>query len=50
MVEDECEDLLKQAKERSEKLGDRFVHVFQQKVEQIEEECIDVALARKRTK
>jgi len=46
VVEDECEHLLKEAKERSEKLGDRFVLVLQQKVEQIEQECIELAISR----
>lgn len=41
-VPEDCDDLLKQAKDLSEKLGDRFVHVFNQKVEQVEQECMEV--------
>jgi len=45
-VPDDCDDLLKEAKQLSEKLGDRFVHVFNQKVEQVEEECREVAMRK----
>ena len=41
--DDECENLLKEAKERSNILGDRFVHTLAQKVEQIEQECLEVS-------
>lgn len=43
---EDCEDLLKQAKEMSEKLGDRFVHVFNEKFQQVEQECIEVGKSR----
>ena len=42
--DDECENLLKEAKERSNILGDRFVHTLVEKVQQIEQECLEVSL------
>lgn len=41
--DDECENLLKEAKERSNILGDRFVHTLVEKVQQIEQECLEVS-------
>ena len=42
--EKECENLLKEAKERSNILGDRFVLTLVEKVQQIEQECLEVSL------
>eukprot|EP00092_Neocalanus_flemingeri_P062557 GFUD01075493.1.p1 GENE.GFUD01075493.1~~GFUD01075493.1.p1 ORF type:complete len:344 (+),score=63.32 GFUD01075493.1:86-1117(+) len=46
-VPEDCDALIKQAKELSEKLGDRFVHVFNQKVQQVEQECREVERNKK---
>jgi len=41
-VPENCDDILQEARDMSVKLGDRFLHVFHQKVEQVEQECREV--------
>jgi len=42
-VEDDSEELLKEAFQLSQMLGDRFLHVYYEKLKQVEEECADFA-------